>query len=180
MVPLESLVSITERAAPQVISHYDLFRSAEINGSPAPGHSSGQALAEMEKLARRVLPPGIGYSWSGLSLEEIESAGKSFVIFRLGILFGYLTLAAQYESFVLPFIISQRRPAGDPGARFPPSPSADSRTTSTPDRPGHAIGLASKNAIPDRQFAEQSFARAAGRSPTRRSKRRGSACARFS
>ncbi len=76
MIPLETLVDIRETTAPQVISHYNLFRSAEINGSAAPGYSSGQALAEMESLARRALPAGFGYAWSGLSLEELESGGS--------------------------------------------------------------------------------------------------------
>jgi HAE1 family hydrophobic/amphiphilic exporter-1 len=162
MVPLESLVSIAESAAPQVISHFDLFRSAEINGSPAPGHSSGQALAEMEKLARRVLPPGIGYSWSGLSLEEIESGGKSFLLFGLGILFVYLTLAAQYESFVLPLIILLAVPLAILGALAAVAIRGLQNDVYCQIGLVMLNGLASKNAILIVEFAEQ--LRAGGRS----------------
>ncbi|HUE14243.1 MAG TPA: efflux RND transporter permease subunit, partial [Planctomycetaceae bacterium] len=103
MVPLENLVSITQTTTPQVISHYNLFRSAEIDGSPAPGYSSGQAIAAMDQLAKK-MPQGFSYSWTGLSLEELAAGGTSLILFGLGTLVVYLTLSAQYESFVLPFI----------------------------------------------------------------------------
>ncbi|MGA8043598.1 MAG: efflux RND transporter permease subunit, partial [Terracidiphilus sp.] len=105
MVPLDNLVSVAESAGPPVISHYNLFRSVEIDGSPAPGYSSGQGIAGMEDLAKKVMMPGMRYEWTGLTLDEIESSGKAMVIFGLGILVVYLTLSAQYESFALPFII---------------------------------------------------------------------------
>ena len=104
MVPLDSLINISQTATPQVISHYNLFRSAEIDGSPAPGYSSGQAIAAMEQLAAK-LPRGFAYSWTGLSLEELQAAGTSLILFGLGTVVVYLTLSAQYESFVLPFIV---------------------------------------------------------------------------
>ncbi len=105
MMPLSSLVSVREVTAPQTINHYNLFRSVEVNGSAAPGYSSGQAIQTMERLSDRVLPQGMTYAWSGLSLEEIKAGGQSAVIFGLGLLLVYLTLAAQYESLTLPFII---------------------------------------------------------------------------
>ena len=105
MVPLDNLASITETSGPQVISHYNMFRSAEIDGSPAPGLSSGQGLDAMVKLFNKNKMPGMSYSWTGLALEEVESAGKAIIIFGLGLLVVYLTLSAQYESFALPFII---------------------------------------------------------------------------
>src|SRR5499427_6409044 len=71
MVPLDNLISISQTTTPQVISHYNLFRSAEIDGSAAPGYSSGQAIAAMEDLAKK-LPRGFSYSWTGLSLEELQ------------------------------------------------------------------------------------------------------------
>jgi len=104
MVPLDSLINISQTATPQVISHYNLFRSAEIDGSPATGYSSGQAIAAMEQLAAK-LPRGFAYSWTGLSLEELQAAGTSLILFGLGTVVVYLTLSAQYESFVLPFIV---------------------------------------------------------------------------
>jgi HAE1 family hydrophobic/amphiphilic exporter-1 len=105
MVPLDNLVTVVESAGPPVITHYNLFRAVEIDGSPAPGYSSGQGIAGMEDLAKQVMMPGMTYQWTGLTLDEIESSGKAVIIFGLGILVVYLTLSAQYESFALPFII---------------------------------------------------------------------------
>jgi hydrophobic/amphiphilic exporter-1 (mainly G- bacteria), HAE1 family len=105
MVPLDNLVTLSASAGPPVITHYNLFRAVEIDGSAAPGYSSGQALAAMDQLAQQNMMPGMGYEWTGLTLDEIESAGKAILIFGLGILVVYLTLSAQYESFALPFII---------------------------------------------------------------------------
>jgi hydrophobic/amphiphilic exporter-1 (mainly G- bacteria), HAE1 family len=104
MVPMDNLISITQTTTPQVISHYNLFRSAEIDGSAAPGNSSGQAIAAMDELATK-MPQGFSYSWTGLSLEELQAGGTSLILFGLGTLVVYLTLSAQYESFVLPFIV---------------------------------------------------------------------------
>jgi HAE1 family hydrophobic/amphiphilic exporter-1 len=105
MIPLDNLVSMKQISGPQVINHYNLFRSAEIDGSPAPGLSSGQGLDAMVKLFEKNKLEGMTYSWTGLALEEVESAGKAIIIFGLGLLVVYLTLSAQYESFALPFII---------------------------------------------------------------------------
>jgi HAE1 family hydrophobic/amphiphilic exporter-1 len=105
MVPLDNLATINETSGPQVIDHYNLFRSAEIDGSPAPGLSSGQGLDAMVSLFNKSKMPGMSFSWTGLALEEVESAGKAIIIFGLGLLVVYLTLSAQYESFALPFII---------------------------------------------------------------------------
>jgi HAE1 family hydrophobic/amphiphilic exporter-1 len=105
MVPLDNLVAIKEISGPQTIYHYNLFRSAEIDGSPAPGLSSGQGLQAMQDLFEKNKLQGMTFTWTGLALEEIESAGKAIVIFGLGLLVVYLTLSAQYESFALPFII---------------------------------------------------------------------------
>ena len=105
MIPLDNLATVTETSGPQVIDHYNLFRSAEIDGSPAPGLSSGQGLDAMVSLFNKNKMPGMSYSWTGLALEEVESAGKAIIIFGLGLLVVYLTLSAQYESFALPFII---------------------------------------------------------------------------
>jgi HAE1 family hydrophobic/amphiphilic exporter-1 len=105
MVPLDSVVRVHETTAPQVISHFNLFRSAEINGAPAPGKSSGEALDAMERISRQTLPPGFDFAWSGQSLEEKKSGAQAVYIFALSIVIVYLVLAAQYESWVLPFII---------------------------------------------------------------------------
>ena len=105
MVPLDNLLTITDSSGPQAINHYNLYRSAEILGSAAPGKSSSEGLAAMEALAKKNMLQGMRYEWSGLALEEIESSGKTLMIFALGLLVVYLTLSAQYESFALPFII---------------------------------------------------------------------------
>ena len=105
MIPLDNLATLKETSGPQVINHYNLFRSAEIDGSAAPGLSSGQGLDNMVKLFEKNKLQGMTYQWTGLALEEVESAGKAIIIFGLGLLVVYLTLSAQYESFALPFII---------------------------------------------------------------------------
>jgi HAE1 family hydrophobic/amphiphilic exporter-1 len=105
MVPLDSVVRLRETTAPAVISHFNLFRSTELTGSPAPGVSSGQAIAYMESLAKEVLPAGFDFAWAGQSLEEIRAGSTAVYLFSLSILLVYLVLAAQYESWVLPFII---------------------------------------------------------------------------
>src|SRR5262245_18373372 len=105
MMPLSSVVSVRETTAPKTINHFNLFRAAEFNGSAAPGYSSGQALQILAQLSDRALPQGFTYAWSGISLEEIKAGRQSAMIFGLGLLLVYLTLAGQYESLTLPFII---------------------------------------------------------------------------
>ena len=151
MVPLENLVTISETASAQIISHYNLFRSAEINGIAAPGYSSGQAIAAMEELAGKVLPVGFSYSWSGLSLEEIESGGQSLVLFALGLLVVYLTLAAQYESFVLPLIILMGVPMAASGRAGGPAPARSRQRRLLPDRARDADRAVEQERHPDRR-----------------------------
>lgn len=105
MIPLGNVIKISRETAPQIISHYNLFRSVEINGGSKPGISSGQAIAAMENISKNVLPSNMGYEWSGLSLEELSAGNQTYVIFGLGVLCLFLILAAQYESLVAPFII---------------------------------------------------------------------------
>jgi hydrophobic/amphiphilic exporter-1 (mainly G- bacteria), HAE1 family len=155
MVPLDNVVQIEQTQNPQVISHYNLFRAAEIDGSAAPGLSSGRALAEMEALAKKKLPRGMSYEWSGLSLEEIESGGKAMILFGLGIVFVYLTLAAQYESYVLPFIILLGVPVALLGALGAISLRGLSNDVYAQIGLVMLIGLSSKNAILIVEFAEQ-------------------------
>ncbi len=155
MVPLENLVTITESSGPQVINHYNLFRSAEIDGSGAPGVSSGQSLIAMEKLARQNMIQGMTFSWTGLSLEEIESGGKAIIIFSLGLLVVYLTLSAQYESFVLPFIILLAVPMAVLGALLALLMRGMANDVYCQIGLVLLIGLSAKNAILIVEFAEQ-------------------------
>ena len=155
MVPLDNLVKITQTASPQVISHYNLFRSAEIDGSAAAGRSSGDAINEMQTLAAKNLPRGMSYEWSGLSLEEIQSGSKSAALFGLGLLVVYLTLAAQYESFSLPFIVLMAVPMAMLGALLFQSLRGNINDVYCQIGLVMLIGLASKNAILIVEFAEQ-------------------------
>jgi hydrophobic/amphiphilic exporter-1 (mainly G- bacteria), HAE1 family len=155
MIPLDNLVTIEETANPQVISHYNLFRSAEIDGAPAPGRSSAEGMAAMETLARKVLPNGMTFEWSGLSREELESGGKALILFGLGLIFVYLTLAAQYESFVLPFIVLLAVPVALLGAIGAQSLRGLQNDVYCQIGLVMLIGLASKNAILIVEFAEQ-------------------------
>lgn len=116
MIPLSSLVTITSTTGPQTINHYNLHRTIEINGAAAPGFSSGQAMQAMEKLAAEVIPANMGFEWSGISLEELESGGKAPLIFGLGVFFVFLVLAAQYNNFFDPLIIMLSVPLAVLGA----------------------------------------------------------------
>ena len=155
MVPLDNLVTVAESSGPPVISHYNLFRSVEIDGSAAPGYSSGQALAAMESLANKMKMPGMKYEWTGLTLDEIESGGKSLIIFGLGILVVYLTLSAQYESFALPFIILLAVPMAVLGALGLVSLRGYANDVYCQIGLVMLIGLSAKNSILIVEFAEQ-------------------------
>jgi HAE1 family hydrophobic/amphiphilic exporter-1 len=155
MVPLANLVSITQTAAPQVINHYNLFRSSEINGSAAPGFSSGQAINAMQQLSAKVLPQGYAYEWSGISLEELASGSTTLILFGLGTLVVYLTLSAQYESFVLPFIILLAVPMALLGALSAQWIRGQENDVYCQVGLVMLVGLSSKNAILIVEFAEQ-------------------------
>jgi hydrophobic/amphiphilic exporter-1 (mainly G- bacteria), HAE1 family len=105
MLPVETFAHVSDAISAQIIRRYNLFRAAEINGAGAPGVSSGEAIAAMEELAEKTLPTGMTYEWTGISLEQKQAGSQTLLIFALGIVFVFLVLAAQYESFKLPFVI---------------------------------------------------------------------------
>ncbi len=155
MIPLESLVKVTPTTSAQVIRHYNLFRSAEINGQGAPGVSSGQALEAMESLAAQYLPQGMSTEWTGISLEQKESGGQTLVIFAMGLIFVFLVLAAQYESFSLPFVVILSVPLAILGALGLQTLRGFSNDVFCQVGLVMLVGLASKNAILIVEFAEQ-------------------------
>ncbi|MEH2348694.1 MAG: efflux RND transporter permease subunit [Nostoc sp.] len=105
MIPLSNLVTVTPFVGPKTISHYNLYRSIKVQGAPAPGSSSGEAIKAMEEVAAEVLPQGFGYEWTGTYLQEKTSGGSTGLIFALAIVIVFLVLSAQYESYVDPIII---------------------------------------------------------------------------
>ena len=107
-------MNVTENA--QLISHYNLYRSAEFNGNAAQGYSSGQAITALQDVAGKVLPAGYGYEFSGLSREEIIAGNTTLVIFFISIMFVFLFLSALYESWSVPFSVLLAVPLGAFGA----------------------------------------------------------------
>jgi hydrophobic/amphiphilic exporter-1 (mainly G- bacteria), HAE1 family len=104
MLPLSTLVKVTKMSGPNFASRFNLYLSAELMGAPAPGYSSAQATKAMEEIMA-TMPGNIGYEWSGLTLQEKKSEGQAPLIFGMALLFVFLLLAAQYESWSLPFAV---------------------------------------------------------------------------
>jgi HAE1 family hydrophobic/amphiphilic exporter-1 len=104
MVPLNTLVKVSKMSGPNFVSRFNLYNSAEIMGAPAPGYSSGEAIKAIEEVMR-TMPSEVGYEWSGLTLQEKKSEGQAAVVFGAAVLFVFLLLAAQYESWGLPFAV---------------------------------------------------------------------------
>jgi hydrophobic/amphiphilic exporter-1 (mainly G- bacteria), HAE1 family len=116
MTPLASLVTIKRVSGPEYTNRFQMFRSIQINGSPAPGYSSGQAMAAMEAVAKEVLPSDFSYAWMDMSYQEKKAEGGQAMVFGMSFLFVFLILAALYESWSLPFSVLLSVPVAVLGA----------------------------------------------------------------
>jgi HAE1 family hydrophobic/amphiphilic exporter-1 len=105
MVPLASVITFHDITGPHRVSHYNLYPAAEVQGNNAPGFSTGQAIATIEKLAAQVLPDGFGYEWTELALQEKLTGNTTYIVFALAVVLVFLLLSAQYESWLLPLAV---------------------------------------------------------------------------
>lgn len=118
MVPFSAFLNIEKVYGPEQIIRYNMYTAAMINGQPAEGYSSGDAIASIQKVAAKILPKGYGYDWAGSSRDQAQSGNQAVYIFLISLLFVYLLMAAQYESFLLPLSVILSLPAGIFGAFF--------------------------------------------------------------
>jgi len=116
MVPFSSFLNVEKVYGPSQVTRYNMYTSAMINGQPAPGYSSGQAIAAIKEVAAEKLPKGFGYDWAGSSRDQANAGNQAIYIFIICLLFVYLLLAGQYESFLLPFAVIFSLPIGIFGA----------------------------------------------------------------
>lgn len=112
MVPVKTLVTLKRTFGPETVTRNNLFNAVTINGTPKPGYSTGDAIRAVEETAKQSLPRGYGYEWTGITREEIKTGGQTAFVFLLSILFVYFLLAAQYESYILPFAVILTVPTG--------------------------------------------------------------------
>jgi HAE1 family hydrophobic/amphiphilic exporter-1 len=105
MIPVSTFATVIDTIGPDYTIRYNMYRAAEVNGTPAKGYSSSQALAALEETAKEVLPADMGYDWSNISYQEKQSEGKGSTMFLMALVFVFLILAAQYESWSLPFSV---------------------------------------------------------------------------
>ncbi len=160
-VPLGSVVSTRFQAGPNIVSRFNGFPSVQITGAPAPGYSTGQAMAAMRETAESELPPGFGYEWSGASFQEVKSGDQAPKVLAFGLLVVFLVLSAQYEKWSLPIAVLLAVPVGIFGALLAVFIRGIDRDIYFQIGLLTLVGLAAKNAILIVEFCV--FQRAAGK-----------------
>jgi len=162
MVPLATMAHITPISGPDYTNRFNLFRSVEVTGGPAPGFTSAEAMAALEEVAVEVLPPGMNYAWNAMSFQEKKASGSLGIILTFSLIFVFLILAAQYESWSLPFSILLGTPFAIFGALFALwaarliSPTFENNIFAQVSFV-MLIGMAAKNAILIVEFANEEF-----------------------
>ncbi len=154
-LPLSSVAELRETVGPSTLYRYNLYPSAKISADPAAGVSTGQAMAEMEALTSATLPSGFGYEWTGTAFQQKEAGNLAPIVFGLAIVFVYLFLAAQYESWILPITIMATIPIGILGALAATVLRGMDNNVYTQIGLVLLVALVCKNAILVVEFAEQ-------------------------
>ncbi len=155
MIPLDTIVKVTETAGPQTIFRFNLYPSSQITGAPKKGKSTGQAIAALKDIADKTLPPSMDYDWSGVTFQQIQAGNMAPIIFSLALVFVYLFLAAQYESWSIPMAILLSVPLAIFGAILATFMRAYDNNIYTQVGLVLLIGLSSKSAILIVEFAKE-------------------------
>jgi len=155
MIPMGTLAQVRDTVGPNVITRFNMFPAATITGVPAAGKSSGQAVTEMEKLAGEYLPPQMGYQWSGVTFQQLAAGNLAPIIFSLAIIFVFLFMAAQYESWMIPLAVLMGVPMAILGALLGTGLRGLENNIYTQIGLVLLIGLAAKTAILIVEFAKQ-------------------------